>query len=89
MSVTGHEGAIIIKDHQRGGFTNVRFGAGDTFGFETWVKFRTINKGQFVYIVGKGRHIEHGEDFPDDNQNYSVRFVGTDNGAQFGLLFYK
>ncbi|MCA9054051.1 MAG: hypothetical protein KDA75_09455, partial [Planctomycetaceae bacterium] len=87
MSFTGHEGAIIVKDHERGGFTNVRFGLGDTFGFETWVKFRTISKGQIAYVVGKGRHVQHGEEFGDDNQNYSVRFQGTGSGAQFGLLF--
>ncbi|MHC4878001.1 MAG: DUF1553 domain-containing protein [Planctomycetota bacterium] len=87
MSFAGHEGAIVIKDHERGGFTNVRFGDGDTFGFETWVKFRSIGKGQFVYVVGKGRHVKHGEEFPENNQNYSVRFQGTGSGAQFGLLF--
>lgn len=87
MSFAGHEGAIVIKDHERGGFTNVRFGIGDTFGFESWVKFRSIGKGQFVYVVGKGRHIKHGEEFPETNQNYSVRFLGTGSGAQLGLLF--
>ena len=87
LTFNGHEGAILVKDHERGGFTNVRFGKGDTFGFEAWVKFRTIGKGQIAYVLGKGRHVGHGEDFADDNQNYSVRFQGTDSGAQFGLLF--
>jgi hypothetical protein len=87
MSFAGHDGAIVVKDHERGGFTNVRFGEGDTFGFETWVKFRSIGKGEFVYVVGKGRHIKHGEDFPETNQNYSVRFQGTGSGARIGLLF--
>ena len=87
MAFAGHKGAIVVKDHERGGFTNVRFGEGDTFGFETRVKFRSINKGQFSYVIGKGRHIEHGEDFSDDHQNYSVRFLGTVGGAQFGFLF--
>ena len=87
MSFAGHEGAILIKDHERGGFTNVRFGLGDTFGFQTWVKFRSIAAGQIVYVVGKGRHIKHGEDFGDDNQNYSVRFMGTGGGGQLSFLF--
>ncbi|PQO25608.1 hypothetical protein C5Y96_22560 [Blastopirellula marina] len=87
MSFTGHEGSIEIKDHERGGFTNVRFGLGDTFGFETWVKLRSTGRGQVAYVVGKGRHPKHGEDFPETNQNYAVRFQGTDTGAQFGFLF--
>ncbi len=86
-SVNGHEGWIVVKDHERGGFTDVRFGSGDTFGFETWVKFRSIGSGQIAYVLGKGRHPNHGEDYPEQNQNYSVRFQGTGNGAQFGLLF--
>ena len=87
MSFAGHEGWIVIKDHERGGLTNVRFGKGDTFGFEAWVKFRSISPGNIAYVVGKGRHPNHGDDFGDDNQNYSVRFQGTDSGAQIGLLF--
>lgn len=87
MSFTGHEGAILIRDHERGGFTNTRFGLGDTFGFETWVKFRSIAPGNIVYVVGKGRHIKHGENFPNDNQNYSVRFMGTGAGGQLSFLF--
>ncbi|MCA8988508.1 MAG: DUF1553 domain-containing protein [Planctomycetaceae bacterium] len=87
MSFTGHEGAIEIKDHERGGFTNVRFGIGDTFGFETWVKFRSLGQGHVAYVVGKGRHVKHGETFPETNQNYAIRFQGGSGGAQLGLLF--
>ncbi len=87
MTFSGHEGAIQIKDHERGGATNVRFGSGDTFAFETWVKFRSIRSGQIAYVLGKGRHPKHGDDFGDDNQNYSIRFQGSGSGAQVGLLF--
>ncbi len=87
MSFTGHEGALLIKDHERGGDTNVRFGHGDTFAFETWVKFRTLRARQTAYVLGKGRHPKHGDDFADNNQNYSIRFQGTSDGAKFGLLF--
>ena len=87
MSFTGHEGAILVKDHERGGFTNVRFGKGETFAFETWVKFRDIRPGQTAYVLGKGRHPKHGDDFAENNQNYSIRFQGTKDGAQFGILF--
>ena len=87
MSFTGHEGAIEIKDHERGGFTNVRYGIGDTFGFETWVKLGTLKRGQVAYVIGKGRHIKHGENFPETNQNYAVRFQETGGGSQLGFLF--
>ncbi|MCG6158090.1 DUF1553 domain-containing protein [Rubinisphaera margarita] len=87
IAISGHKGWILLKDHERGGFTNIRFGIGDTFGFESWVKFQSIGSGQIAYILGKGRSPKHGEDFPEENQNYSIRFQGTGNGAQFGLLF--
>ncbi|MCA9245471.1 MAG: hypothetical protein KDA42_00120, partial [Planctomycetales bacterium] len=87
MSFAGHEGAIDVKDHERGGFVNVRFGKGDTFGFETWVKLGSLGQGHVAYVVGKGRHISHGENFPETNQNYAVRFQETGGGAQLGFLF--
>lgn len=87
LSLAGHTGWLLVKDHERGGSTNVRFGLGETLGFETWVKLRSIRPGQIAYVLGKGRHPKHGEDFGDDNQNYSIRFQGTGGGAQFGLLF--
>ena len=87
MAFAGHQGALLVKDHERGGFTNVRFGAGDTFGFETWVQLKATKPGQIEYVLGKGRHPQHGEDFGEDNQNYSIRFLGTGGGAQFGILF--
>ena len=87
MSFAGHEGSILIKDHQRGGFTNVRFGLGDTFGFEAWVKLRSLASGNITYLMGKGRHIKHGEDFGANNQNYSVRLMGTGGGGQLSFLF--
>lgn len=83
----GHEGWILVKDHERGGFTNVRFGAGDTFAFEAWVKVKSVTKGQMVYIMGKGRHGKLGENLGENNQNYAVRLQGTAAGAQLGFLF--
>lgn len=83
----GHEGWILVKDHERGGFTNIRFGLEDTFAFETWLKIKSIDKGGMVYIIGKGRHGKLGENLGDDNQNYSVRLMGTDGGGRLGFLF--
>jgi hypothetical protein len=86
-SFVGHEGWLLVKDHERGGFTNVRFGAGDTFAVEAWVKVKSIAKGQMVYVIGKGRHGKLGENQDENNQNYAVRLQGTDNGVKLGLLF--
>ena len=86
-SFVGHEGWLLVKDHERGGFTNVRFGAGDTFAFEAWVKVKSIAKRQMVYVIGKGRHGKRGENQDENNQNYAVRLQGTDNGAKLGFLF--
>ncbi len=87
VAITGSEGAILVKDHERGGFTNIRFGQGDTFAFETWVKFKSIGKGHMVYALGKGRHGKLGEDLGEMNQNYAIRFQGTGTGAKLGFLF--
>ena len=84
---TGHEGWIVVKDHERGGATNVRFGTGETFAFEAWVKFRTIAKGNIAYLFGKGRSPKHGEKLGENNQNYSIRFEGTGQGGKLGFLF--
>ncbi len=86
LSIAGHEGAILVKDHERGGFTNIRFGKGDTFGFEAWIRIRSIGSG-WVYLMGKGRHIEHGEKFAEANQNYSIRLQGSGGGGQLNFLF--
>lgn len=83
----GHEGWILVKDHERGGFTNVRYGAGETFAFEAWIKVKSISKGQMVYLMGKGRHGKLGENLGENNQNYAVRLQGTDGGASLGFLF--
>ncbi len=86
MSFAGHEGAILVKDHERGGKANIRFGRGDTLGFEAWVRIRSIGSG-WVYLIGKGRHIKHGEEFSDANQNYSVRLQGSGGGGHLNFLF--
>ena len=83
----GHEGCILLKDHQRGGFTDIRFGLGDTFAFEAWIKIKSIRKGSIAYVMGKGRHGKLGEGLGENNQNYAVRLIGTGGGGQLGFLF--
>ena len=87
MPIAGHESSIVLKDHERGGFNNIRFGKGDTFAFEAWVKFKSIGKGHMVYLIGKGRHGKFGENLGEMNQNYAIRFQGTGNGGRLGFLF--
>lgn len=86
MAFTGHEGWLVVKDKERGGSADVRFGAGETFAFEAWVKFRSISKGNIAYLFGKGRSPKH-EKLGENNQNYSIRFQGTGSGGELGLLF--
>ncbi|WP_197439558.1 DUF1553 domain-containing protein [Calycomorphotria hydatis] len=87
VEIAGHEGSLLIKDHERGGFTNVRFGAGDTFAFETWIKVKTLGNGHMSYVIGKGRHGDKGEKLDEMNHNYAVRIKGTGSGAKLGFLF--
>jgi len=86
MAFSGHEGWMVVPDKERGGGANVRFGAGETFAFEAWVKFRSIGKGNIAYLFGKGRSAKH-EKLGENNQNYSIRFQGADGGGKLGLLF--
>ena len=83
----GHDAWIVINDHEKGGTTNVRFGTGDTFAFEAWLKPKTVGKGHMIYLMGKGRHGARSKTKGDENQNYSVRIKGTGGGAQLGFLF--
>lgn len=83
----GHDAWIAIKDHERGGATDIRFGLGDTFTVESWLNIKSIGKGHMIYLLGKGRHGALGENLGGENQNYSFRLKGTGNGAQLGILF--
>ena len=87
MSFTGHKGWILVRDQEREGLVNIRFGKGETFATEAWVRIRSINPGNYVYLLGKGRHVGHGEDFPEVNQNYSLRLIGNANGGSLSFLF--
>lgn len=82
----GKDASILVKDHEKGGAANVRFGAGESFAFEAWVKPKSVGKGHMVYLIGKGRHGGAGENLGEMNQNYAVRLRGTGGGAQLGFL---
>lgn len=83
----GHEGFLVVKDKERGGPADLRFGLGESLTIEAWVKVKDLKSGEMDYLLGKGRHGKLGADLPEDNQNYAVRLKGTGGGAELGFLF--
>ena len=61
-------------------FTN-----GDAITLEAWVKLDGIRDGQPMYVIGKGR--TNSPKFARDNQNWSLRVVGSKGAARLGFLF--
>jgi hypothetical protein len=61
-------------------FTN-----GDAITIEAWVNPSVLREGQVSYVVGKGR--TGSPKFTRDNQNWSMRLVGTKNQARVSFLF--
>ncbi len=78
---------LVVKDHERGGPANLRFGLGETIAIEAWVKAKSLSNGEMAYLLGKGRHGKLGADLGEMNQNYAVRLKGTGGGAEVGFLF--
>jgi mono/diheme cytochrome c family protein len=78
---------LVVRDQERGGPANLRFGLGETLAVEAWVKVKDLGKGEMAYLLGKGRHGKLGADLGENNQNYAVRLKGADGGAEVGFLF--
>ncbi len=83
----GQEGFLVVKDKERGGSKDLRFGLGESITIEAWVKVKDLKAGEMDYLLGKGRHGKLGADLPENNQNYAVRLKGTGGGAELGFLF--
>lgn len=83
----GHEGFLVVKDKERGGARDIRFGLGESLTIEGWVKVKELKSGEMDYLLGKGRHGKLGAGLGEMNQNYAVRLKGTGAGAQLGFLF--
>lgn len=81
------EAFLVVKDQERGGPANLRFGLGETLAIEAWVKVKELSDGEMAYLLGKGRHGKLGAGLGEDNQNYAVRLKGTGGGAEVGFLF--
>lgn len=78
---------LVLKDREKGGDTDIRFGLGDSLTIETWLNVKNISNGDQAYLVGKGRHGDKGQKLGEMNQNYAVRLKGAADGAQLGFLF--
>lgn len=61
------------------------FKAGDPLAIEAWVRVNSIQDGQQIYIVGKGRTHRPGQ--PKDNQNYALRLRGIGGTANASFLY--
>ena len=81
------ESFLVMKDQERGGAANLKFGLGETIAIEVWVKMKELAKGEMAYLLGKGRHGKLGADLGENNQNYAVRLKGAGSGAEVGFLF--
>lgn len=63
-----------------------KFTNGDAITLEAWIKVESLRPGQPAYIIGKGRTLS--PNFGKDNQNWSLRVVGTADGqAALSFLF--
>jgi mono/diheme cytochrome c family protein len=62
------------------------FAQGDAITMEAWIKVESLREGQPAYVIGKGRTLS--PRFGKDNQNWSLRVVGSKGGrAQLSFLF--
>lgn len=61
------------------------FAIGDSISLETWVRISSIEEGQQVYVIGKGRTQNPG--MPADNQNWALRLRGMGGTVRPSFLF--
>lgn len=61
------------------------FANGDTITLEGWVNPSNVREGQVCYVIGKGR--TGSPRFLRDNQNWSLRIVGSKGQACLSFLF--
>lgn len=76
---------LRFADDGKAEATRYRFDQGDSITLETWVRLRSIDNGQFVVLIAKGRH--RTSQYGEMNQNYAMRLQGTSGGTRLGFLF--
>ncbi len=64
---------------------SLRFDQGESITIEAWVSVEELKKGQYAYIIGKGRSGKKG--FAEKNQNYAMRLKGETRGPRLSFLF--
>jgi mono/diheme cytochrome c family protein len=84
VQLKGRGARLEIKD--AGPQSSYKFTNGDSITLEAWIKVESLRSGQPAYIIGKGRTLS--PNFGKDNQNWSLRVVGTADGqAALSFLF--
>ena len=76
-------GWVVISDP--GDQSPLDFDNGDSITIEAWINLQSLNEGQQVYILGKGR--TNNPDVASENQNYSLRMRGMEGTARVSFLF--
>lgn len=75
----------VLRLADRGPDAGLRFVQGESLTLEAWVRVGEIKRGQYAYLVGKGRSGKHG--FAEKNQNYALRLRGDEHATRISFLF--
>jgi mono/diheme cytochrome c family protein len=79
------DASAYLSVPDQGSNSDFDFMNGDAITIEAWVNPSVLREGQVSYVVGKGR--TGSPKFARDNQNWSLRVVGTKNEAKLSFLF--
>ncbi|MDX1563766.1 MAG: DUF1553 domain-containing protein [Phycisphaeraceae bacterium] len=79
-SFDGDGDRLVVADHAA-----LRFAKGQTITIEAWVHPESLDDGQNMYVIGKGRTGRKG--FSPDNQNWAMRLRGEGGEAKLSFLF--
>jgi len=84
VQLKGHGARFEIRDP--GPQSAYKFNNGDAITLEAWIRVDSLRGGNPAYIIGKGRTLS--PNVSKDNQNWSLRVVGTPDGqAALSFLF--
>ncbi|MEZ6089335.1 MAG: DUF1553 domain-containing protein [Pirellulaceae bacterium] len=79
------DSAAYLSIADEGPDSDFDFTNGDAITMEAWVNPSSLSEGQVAYVIGKGR--TGSPKFARDNQNWSLRLVGSKGAARISLLF--